>query len=76
MLISENNTLLVRLEELKLFLLKQNYPQSLIDDSISGLKDLNRSDLLKLKASIDQYNSLIPYVTNVNPNYPAIFPEI
>ena len=45
MIFSENNTLIVRLEELKMFLLKQNYPPFLIDDSISKLKDLNRPDL-------------------------------
>ena len=34
MIVSEDNTLLVRLEELKTFLLKQKYSSSLIDDSI------------------------------------------
>ena len=76
MIISENNTLLVRLEELKMFLLKQNYPPSLIEDSISKLKDFNRPDLLKLKASISKDSNSIPYVTTFNPNNPEIFPEI
>ena len=76
MIISENNTLLVRLEELKMFLLKQNYPPSLIEDSISKLKDFNRPDLLKQKASISKDNNLIPYVTTFNPNNPEIFTEI
>ena len=35
MIISEDNTLLVRLERLKTFLLQQKYPPSLIDDSIA-----------------------------------------
>ena len=34
MIISEENTLLTRLEELKSYLLKQKYPPELIDDSI------------------------------------------
>ena len=38
MIISEDNTLFVRLEELKTFLLKQKYPSSLIDDSIEKSK--------------------------------------
>ena len=76
MIISENNTLLVRLEELKMFLLKQNYPPSLIEDSISKLTDFNRPDLLKPKASISKDINLIPYVTTFNPNNPEIFPEI
>ena len=67
MIILENNTLLVRLEELKLFLLKQNYPPSLIEDSISKLKDFNSPDLLKPKASISKDSNLIPYVTTFKP---------
>ena len=70
MIISEDNTLLVRLEELKTFLLKQKYPSSLIDDSIA------RSDLLKQNESTNKGNNLIPYVTTFNPNYPEIYPQI
>ena len=75
MIISENNMPIVRLEELKKFLLKQNYPPSLIDDGILKIKDLNRPDLLKPKSSIDKDNNLIPYVTTFNPSNPEIYPE-
>ena len=76
MIISEDNTLLVRLEELQTFLLKQKYPSSLIDDSIAKIKALKRSDLLKQNESTNKGNNLIPYVTTFNPNNPEIYPQI
>ena len=76
MTISEDNTLLVRLEELKTFLLKQKYPSSLIDDSIAKIKALKRSDLLKQNKSANKGNNLIPYVTTFNPNNPEMYPQI
>ena len=54
MIISEDNTLLVGLEELKTFLLKQKYPSSLIDDSIAKTEALKRSDLLKQNERMNQ----------------------
>ena len=75
-IISEDSTLLVRLEELKTFLLKQKYPSSLIDDSIAKIKALKRSDLLKQNESTNKGNNVIPYVTTVNPNNPEIYPQI
>ena len=64
MIISKDSTLLVRLEKLKTFLLKQKYPSSLIDDSIMSIakiKALKRSNLLKQNESINkgkQFNSI------------------
>ena len=71
MIISEDHTLLTRLEELKSYLLKQKYPPDLIDDSIRKIKSLNRADLLREKMN-DKENSLIPYVTTFNPHNPEI----
>ena len=76
MIISEENTLLTRLEELKSYLLKQKYPPNLIDDSIRKIKSLNRADLLRENKMNDKENSLIPYVTTFNPHNPEIYPEI
>ena len=45
MMFSEDNTLPVRLEELKTFLLKQKYPPSLNDDSIATIKALKVDSL-------------------------------
>ena len=76
MRISQENTLLVRLEELKSFLLKQKYPPALIDDSIKTIKSLNRHDLLQTTDTDTRDNNCIPYVTTFNPHDPEIYPEI
>ena len=60
MIISQENTLLVSLEELKTFLLKQKYPPALIDDSIKTIKSLNRHDLLQTTDTDTQHNNCIP----------------
>ena len=60
LIISEENTLIKRLEELREFLLKQKYPPALINDSIAKIKSINRPDI----------------VTTFNPHNPEIFPEI
>ena len=75
MIVSDENILVRRLEELKNYLLKQMYPPALIDDSIRKIKALNRPDLLKTKETIQDSN-LIPYVTTFNPHNPEVYPDI
>ena len=60
LIISEENTLIKRLEELRNFLLKQKYPPALIDDSIIKIKCLNRPDILKVDENNETDNSQIP----------------
>ena len=76
MIISDENTLLTRLEELKTFLSKQKYPSALIEDSILKVKALKRLDLLQPKELSNVDYNLIQYVTTFNPNSPEIFPDI
>ena len=76
MIISEENTLLTRLEELKSYLLKQKYPPDLIEDSIRKIKPLNRTHLLRENKMNDKESSLIPYVKIFNPHNPEIYSEI
>ena len=76
MIISQENILLVRLEELKFFLVKQKYPPALTDDNIKTIKSLNGHDLLQTTATNTQDNNCIPYVTTFNPHNPDIYPEI
>ena len=76
MIITEENTLLTRLEELKTFLLKQKYPVALIEDSIQKIKTLKRQDLLHPKETNKQDYNLIQYVTKFNPHNPEIFPKV
>ena len=74
MIISEDNTLPVRLEELNTFLLKQAYPPVLIDDSTLKIKALNRSDLLKPNESV----IIITRITikfHVSQHNPEIYPK-
>ena len=75
MIVSDENILVTRLEELKNYLLKQMYPPALIDDIIRKIKALNRPDLLKTKETIQDSN-LIPYVTAFNPHKPEVYPNI
>ena len=74
-IVSDENILITRLEELKNYLLKQRYPPALIDDSIRKIKALNRPDLLKTKETVQDSN-LIPYVTTFNPHNPEVYPDI
>ena len=76
LIISEENTLIKRLEELRNFLLKQKYPPTLIDDSITKIKCPNRPAILKAHENNDKDNSQTPYVTTFNPHNPEIYPEI
>ena len=76
MIISDEHTLLKRLEELKTFLLKQSYPPALIEDSIIKIRSLNRSNLLQTHPTNDKDNNKIPYVTTFNPHNPEIYVEI
>ena len=76
LIISEENTLIKRLEELREFLLKQKYPPALINDSIAKIKSINRPDILRTFDNKNTENSDIPYVTTFNPHNPEIFPEI
>ena len=76
MIISDENTLLTRLEELKTFLSKQKYPPALIEDSILKVKALKRPNLLQPKQLSNADNNIIPYVTTLSPNNPEIFPDI
>ena len=68
MIISDENTFLKRLEELKTFLLKQSYPPAIIEGSITKIKSLNRSNLLQAHPTNDKDNNKIPYVTTFNPH--------
>ena len=75
MIISDENALLKRLEELKTFLIKQSYPPALIEDSIIKIKYLNRSNLLQTHPTNDKDNKIL-YVTTFIPHNPEIYAEI
>ena len=73
-IISEENVLINRMTELKSFLLKQNYPESLIDGGIAKAMDLDKNTLRTIKNKTD--DKVIPYVSTHNPKNPEIYKVI
>ena len=65
----------VRLGELKKRLVDKNYPISLVENSISNAKKLNREDLLK-PTTKNQKDKVITIVTEHNPNINDAFPKL
>ena len=73
-IISEENVLINRMTELKSFLLKQNYPESLIDGGIAKAMNLDKNTLRTIKNKTD--DKVIPYVSTHNPKNPEIYKVI
>ena len=73
-IISEENVLINRMTELKSFLLKQNYPESLIDGGIAKAMNLDNNTLRTIKNKTD--DKVIPYVSTHNPKNPEIYKVI
>lgn len=74
-IVSENEILLQRFDELKTYLGKRKYPPKLVEDAIKKVKLLDRTNLLK-KPEKSNEADIIPYVTTFNPYNPEIFSEI
>ena len=70
-IISEQNVLINRMKELKMFLLKQNYPESLIDGGIEKAMNLEKSTLRTVKDRTE--DQVMPYVSTHNPKNPEIY---
>lgn len=70
-IISDKQTLEVRLTELQEVLLQRNYPKTLIQNGILKAKTHDRKELLKVKAK--SKNEVIPYVSTHNPRNPEVF---
>ena len=71
-IVSDEDTLNIRLGDLKKYLLKRKYPVKLIEDAISKVHSLDRRKLLSKSDKTDETNT-IPYVTTFNPE---IYPDI
>ena len=70
-IISEQNVLINRMKELKMFLLKQNYPENLIDGGIEKAMNLEKSTLRTVKDKTE--DQVMPYVSTHNPKNPEIY---
>ena len=76
-IVSEDLTREQRLEELKIYLRKQNYPTKLIDDGIKKAKDLNRKNIINQITIDESTNSrILPFVTTHNTRNPNVTPFV
>ena len=73
-IILEEQTLQVRLQELKSFLIKQKYPEHVINFGVKKAMVLDKVILKTEKVKQDE--SIIPFVSTFNTKDPEIFPVI
>ena len=74
-IVSENEVLDQRFNELKKYLNKRKYPSKLIEDAIKKVELLDRTTLLRNTRKSND-SEVIPYVTMFNPFNPEIFSQI
>ncbi|XP_061193752.1 uncharacterized protein LOC133201982 [Saccostrea echinata] len=77
-IVSDDNTRDIRLKELKSYLIKQEYPETLIDNGILKAKGYTRSELLSTKSQ-ENKTEIIPFVQTHNPrnyNLTSIFHQL
>ena len=67
---SDNSDLSKRCEEYKRYLVRQEYPKSLVDKEFNKALKLNRKDLLHAK--VKPKKKVYPFVTEFNPRAPNI----
>ena len=65
MIVSDEEVLTRRLSELKGALLKQNYPQGVIDSGIQRAINLNQSELRRLRKRLEE--RVVTFVSRFNP---------
>ena len=70
-IISEDRILKIRMQELKSFLTKQNYPIQIIDHGFERAMSLDKGQLRTVKTRKDE--NIIPYVSTYNPKDPEMF---
>ena len=63
-----------RLQEMKSFFLARNYPEKLIEDSITKALSIPQADLRKAKPKA--HTEILPFVSTHNPNNPNLLPLI
>ena len=73
-IVSEDNVLRKRMQELESFLVKQNYPVQIVDNGIQKAMSLDRN-ALRTVATKNREN-VVPYVSTFNPRDPEMFKVI
>ena len=74
MIISSDEKIPQRMLELKYTLLKQKYPENVIDAGIQRAMNLNRSELRQVRQNPE--NNVVTYVSTFNPKNPELFGAI
>ena len=75
-IVSETETLEIRLNELKSYLLKCNYPKTLIENGIKKAKKIPQSVLRKNDNIRNNEIEKIPFISTYNPNSENLFPTV
>ena len=70
-IVSDDDMLAKRFDELQKFLIKQNYPHNIIKIGIQKAMALNRQTLRIIKDKVQQ--DIIPFVSTYNPKNPEVF---
>lgn len=70
-IVSEEHILTKRMQELKAFLLKQKYPEKIIDNGINKAMRLDRNTLRVVLEKTEE--SVLTYVSTHNPKNPELF---
>ena len=73
-IVSEENVLQRRMQELETFLRKQNYPAKIVEKGLQKAMSLDKN-LLRTVATKDKEH-IVPYVSTYNPRDPEIFKAI
>ena len=73
-IISEEKVLAKRIRELKPFLIKQNYPEQIIEHGLQKAMSLDRTLLRTVKAKLEE--NIVPYVSTYNPRDAETFQVI
>ena len=74
MIVTNDNILAQRLAELKTALLRQHYPNTIIDTGIEKALSISKADLRRVREKSDE--NVVTYVSTFNPKNPEMFRAI
>ena len=66
-IVSDEETRNQRLDELKTYLINQQYPYKLVEDGIKKASELDREELINPKPRNENNTQILPLVTTYNP---------
>ena len=75
-IVSDEETRNQRLDELKTYLINQQYPYKLVEDGIKKASELDREELINPKPRNENNTQILPLVTTYNPRNKNITPIV